>query len=79
MTGTAKPMVKLTKRSTKKYRDIVTAITDVTDAHSPADAADAILLALVEHIEANIAPQHRAEVIRGLAAALISNFESEKN
>ena len=79
MTGTAKPMVQLTKTSTKKYRSIVTAIIDVTDGYSADFAADALLLALIEHIEASVVRPYRAEVSREIAAALKSHFESEKN
>ena len=51
-------------------------IFDVLTGTADQEIADALLMALVQHIEGTIPPEHRAEIAAGMAGALMDNFSN---
>lgn len=61
------------KRVSAGMRANVEKIEEALEGSSDLEIVDALILALVEHIE-EAAPEHRLEVARGVAWAITANF-----
>lgn len=71
------PIGQVVSRSVTNDRARVDAVHRVLDGATGQEKADALLLAMVEHIE-TIEDKHHMTLARGIADALISNFSKKQ-
>jgi hypothetical protein len=67
---------KIVQRQAEDAEVLAAQIAAVLDGVAGQEIADALLLAMVQHIEATIPEEHRAEIAAGMAGALMANFSN---